>query len=411
MKNRILIFLLSLITATACVEQGMGPIEKDQKAPSPVTNVLVENLPGGAKISYTLPDNPNLLYVKADFNIGGQPQEVKSSYYNNNLIVEGFGDTKEYEVTLYAVSRSEVASPGVKTVVKPLPAAMYDAFSSLVVKESFGGFNTWFENPGKGNIVIGVIRLDTIANEWVEVDNYYTGLQSGVFSVRGQQPISSIYGFFVRDRWNNRTDTLKLRLTPIYEEELDTKLFKDLRSAGNPIPQLPPLPASGQPIVHPTNLSSWPWTRLFDNLTGNTGFHTTEKKDVPFWLPIDLGKEVLLSRYKFWQRMHDNNSTYFYSHGNPHEWEIWGTNTPNDVNSWILLDHQVQVKPSGLPIGQVSNDDVSLARDGHEYEFPVGTKPVRYIAWKHIDSWAAIEGTTGFMHMGELKIWGQYTNK
>jgi hypothetical protein len=184
-----------------------------------------------------------------------------------------------------------------------------------------------------------------------------------------------------------------------------------MRTAGTPIPQIPPLPASGKPIVHPGNSSNWPWIRLFDNLLGNTGFHTSERMDMPFWLPIDLGKEVLLSRYKFWQRMHDNNSTYFYSHGNPHEWEIWGTNTPNDVNSWILLDHQVQVKPSGLPIGQVSNDDVSVARDGHEYEFPVGTKPVRYIAWKHIDSWAAIEGTTGFMHMSELKIWGQYTNK
>ena len=65
------------------------------------------------------------------------------------------------------------------------------------------------------------------------------------------------------------------------------------------------------------------------------------------------------------------------------------------------------IKPSGLPIGQNSNEDIDVANAGQEYEFPENAPAVRYIAWKAIDCWGAIEGQTGFFHLFELSIWGQ----
>src|SRR5690606_10232766 len=117
------------------------------------------------------------------------------------------------------------------------------------------------------------------------------------------------------------------------------------------------------------------------------------------------GQKVKFSRYKVYQR--NSNGTYIYNHGNPHEWQLWGTNTPTDVNSWVMLDHRIMIKPSGLPLGQYTNDDLEAVNSGHEYEVSIDAPAVRYLAWKHIDNWAAIEGTSGHLHIAELEFWGQ----
>ncbi|ACU02934.1 MULTISPECIES: DUF5000 domain-containing lipoprotein [Pedobacter] len=408
-KTILTLFMLVSVVMSSCKEETLKPLYGEKGAPKPVTNASVENIAGGAIISYTLPDDANLLYVKAEYERQGKMVVSKSSFYKKSVLIEGLGDTNPREVKLYAVGTGEEASAPIKVTINPLAPPIFGVMQSLAIRESFGGMNVKFLNPASTgerpyNIVIGVVVWDDKLSEWKDVDAYYTGLASGGFSVRGLEAKPRKFGFFVKDTWDNRTDTLQKEMTPIYEEQL--KAAVDVRKKF-PIPQIRPLPVDGSLLAEPGNLSSWPFTNLFDNQIGNNGFHSNEKNPLPAWFPMDLGKVTRLSRYKIWQRMHDDNSTYFYSHGNPHEWEIWGTNTPADQNSWVMLDHQIMVKPSGLPVGQVSNDDVEIARAGHEYEFPLDAPAVRYIAWKHIDNWASIQGTLGFLHMSELRIWGQ----
>ncbi|WP_262247892.1 DUF4959 domain-containing protein [Parapedobacter soli] len=403
------LLLFIAVVASSCEEEILTSPYEDSGAPKPITNATVENIAGGAVISYTLPDDPNLLYVKAEYERHGEIVASKSSFYKKSVRVEGLGDTNPREIKLYAVSRGEKESEPTMVTINPLPPSIFDVMESLVIKESFGGMNVQFLNPESTgetpyNIVIGVVAFDEELKEWRDVDAHYTGLASGAFSVRGLEAVKRQFGFFVKDTWDNVTDTVAMELTPIYEEELGAPSYA---RAKFPVPQTTPLPIDGSPIAEPGNLGSWPFDRLFDGVIGNNGFHSNEKNPLPAWFAMDFGEKVRLSRYKVWQRMHDNNETYFYSHGNPHEWEIWATNDPNDVNSWVLLDHRVMVKPSGLPIGLVSNDDVETARNGHEYELPIETAAYRYIAWKHIDNWASIQGSLGFLHMSELKFWGQ----
>lgn len=410
-KKFLALFLSMSLAFSGCEEEMREPMDKNGGGVQAIESPVVENIAGGAIIRYALPDDPDLLYVKAVYERNGKPVESKASYFKNFVLVEGLGDTRQREVTLYAVSRSEKASAPVTVKINPLAPAITGTLASLDVLESFGGMSVKFQNPESkperpNNIVIGVLLWDEVLQEWKEVDAHYTGLAGGAFAVRGLEAVEQKFGLFVKDTWGNHTDTIEQVLTPIYEEELDVSKISYAKGK-YPVPQKAPLPVTGSPVLEPGNLSSWPITKLFDDQIGNNGFHTTERQPVPIWIPLDLGITARLSRYKLWQRMHDNNSTYFYSHGNPHEWEIWGTNTPNDPSSWVLLDHRVMVKPSGLPVGQVNNDDVEIARAGHEYEFPLGTPAVRYVAFKHIDSWAAIEGTTGFLHMSEMKFWGQ----
>ncbi|RBL90876.1 DUF5000 domain-containing lipoprotein [Chitinophaga flava] len=395
---------LSVAILYACKEDKMMPVSNDKTAPGPVSNASVVPQAGAAEISYSLPDDQNLSYVRAEFEINGEKKEAKSSYFKRSIRVEGFGDTAFHTVKLFAVSRGEVSSIPVEVKVKPLPPAIWQVFKSLAVTEAFGGLQVKFSNLDRGKIVIGTVLYDPKAKEWRNINNFYYGLDSGRFTVRGLQPVKQQFGLYVKDRWDNKSDTLKFELTPIYEEQLDRNKFVSAMKKKYPIPQVAPLPKTpGVQIVEPGNLSSWPIENMWNGVIGNEGFHTTENKDVPIWIPIDLGVKAVISRYKIWQRQ----AGYIYNHGNPHEWELWGTNNPMDVNSWVKLDHQIMEKPSGLPLGQNSNEDIDAAAAGQEYELPIGTPAVRYIAWKHIDSWAAIDGIIGHLHISEIAIWGQ----
>lgn len=413
-KYLLSVFLLVAVMILSCQEEERTPILDDGNPPGPVTSTLVEAIPGGAKISYTLPDNPNLLYVKAVYDRNGEEVIAKASYYKNFIIVEGLGDTQSRKVTLYAVSRSEKVSSPVEVTITPLAPPIHKVLASLDIEESFGGMNIYFENEASttarpSNIIIYTLGWNSVLNEWEEVNSFYTALAFGKFSIRGLPPVKRKFAFVVKDTYENRTDTLEKELTPVYEEELDYSKIVDRRTSGaKPIPQIAPLDASGKVGVV-GNLGSWPFSNMFnDVMNTNAGFHTNERQPQPMWIPMELvspssGKKVKLSRYKFWQRL-----GYEFNHGTPHEWEIWGTDNPDDVNSWVLLDHQVMVKPSGLPLGQLTNDDRAASAAGMEYEIPIDKPAVKWIAIKHIDNWGGIEGATGFFMISEMKMWGQY---
>ncbi|MGN6531075.1 MAG: DUF4959 domain-containing protein, partial [Ginsengibacter sp.] len=102
--------LLSINFLPGCQKDTNKPIDPDKNAPGPIKSPVVENMGGAAKISYVLPKDQNLLYVRAEYEINGVKKEAKSSFYKNSVVVEGFGDTTEHSVTLYAVSRAVVSS-------------------------------------------------------------------------------------------------------------------------------------------------------------------------------------------------------------------------------------------------------------------------------------------------------------
>jgi len=420
MKNNkliITVWLLVLVTISACKKDDRNPLSKDGSKPDPVSNTQVTNLAGAALISYTLPGNENLLYVKAVYTLKGVQKEVKMSMYQNKLLVEGFGDTQERVVDLYAVSRSEVKSEPVSVTIKPLTPPIINVFKSIKTDSTFGGINVKYTNVDSANIVFEVLVLDSVG-DWQHADFNYTSMKQGAFNVRGFPPVERTWGIYVRDRWDNHSDTLRTKITPIYEEALDKTKFNDVRTTyAKFIPQFDPLPNSGLPIANAVDYNStYVMKNLYDdNVTSM--FHTKEKYDLPVWIPIDLDKsgasKFILSRFKIWQR----TGNYAFNHGNPHHWEIWGTNKPGVVSTnpnntdpnagWVKLGEWVMTKPSGWEVGQNSNEDNDAANNGQEYEFPNGVPPVRYIGWKNIDSWGSIDGYTGFFHLFELSLWGQ----
>ena len=52
-----------------CEEDLKEPLFQDSDVPGPVTSPVVENLPGAAVITYGLPQDQDLLYVKAEYDL------------------------------------------------------------------------------------------------------------------------------------------------------------------------------------------------------------------------------------------------------------------------------------------------------------------------------------------------------
>src|SRR3546814_16366339 len=109
-------------------------------------NVLVGKLNGVSKIIYILPGDEDLFYVLSETEALRGKIHAKSSLYSNNVLIEGFGDTKAREVTLYAVDRGENRSEPVTVTINPLTPPMQMVRNTVDIKEDFGGVNIQFEN-------------------------------------------------------------------------------------------------------------------------------------------------------------------------------------------------------------------------------------------------------------------------
>lgn len=385
-----LLFLIALLASgvAACQKEVHGPLSDGGETPDTLRNVTVAALPGAARITYTLPDNAGILYVRADYeNRPGVKREIKASFYNNSLIVDGFGDTAAHTVNLYVVSRSEHASRPVTISVKPLEPAVVTVFRSLAVREDFGGVNITFKNESKADIAIVTLTDDSLGI-FGQTDIHYTSSPGAAYSLRGFAATKRAFGFFVKDRWGNQSDTLRGEYTPLYEKLMDKSKFREVDLPGDvgygwglPMPNL--------------------WNGVF---SGYDMWHSADKLDgMPMWITFDMGVTAQLSRIGLWQRQQEG---YLYAQNNLKQFEIWGAVNPPADGSWDnwtkLAEHTV-VKPSNLPIGQISQEDLDAAAAGEQMDIPLTAPRVRYIRVKILKTWT--EG--GYAaNIAEMSFWG-----
>ena len=209
MKYRLL-GMATLLLAYACNEDlsYREPAGTSKGAPQQVSEVEVKNYPGKATISYSLPADPDLLYVKATYTLAsGKVMDVKSSYFVDSLVVEGFADTQEHEIKLYTVNRQEVHSEPISVKVKPLEAPIWSVLESIDIRDAFGGYKLTAVN--KYQEAIGILIMEqNVLKEW-EVDNnlsVYTSVDSVLSQRSGMDTLTRHFGIAIRDRWNNKHD-------------------------------------------------------------------------------------------------------------------------------------------------------------------------------------------------------------
>lgn len=392
--------MLAIFSLYACSETELQPIEKSTKAPGKVTVTEIVNTPGGAIITYTLPNDPDLLYVMARYEEKGVAKEFKASFYTNWLLIDGLSKEEEYTVNLTAVNRSGKASEVVPVKIIPLKPPVREVFESLKGAPTFGGIEISYENSSGAFVAIGVLTTDA-EGALYEHDTYYSSQPGAIFSVRGFGDGEREFRVYVKDKWGNLSDTVSFRVTPIGEIELDKSLFREMKLRGDAVSTA----WGGQ--------MRFIWDdRAFGDNEGNWGLHTGNvATGAPMFITFDLGVMATLSRFKLWPIMDDK---HIYNDMSPRNYEIWGRTEPIDQNTddgdffpyWFKMGDVENVKPSGLPVGTLTDDDRAAARRGDELVLNYNEHTTRYIRIRCIKNW---NGNSN-MCFSEVSFWATTIN-
>lgn len=392
MKKQIYFFAALLITILwyGCKKEGrIDHLDDNAPAPTQIASVSQVATPGGAILTYKLPKDPNLSYVKAIYEIQpGVFREAKSSIYTDTISIVGYGDTLSHEVKLYSVGKNEKLSPPVSITINPLTPPVKSVFRELTLLASFGGVKVLFKNSLQANIAIVLMMDSTGLDDWAPVSTFYTKALEGSFSARGYDSTERRFAVFVRDRWHNISDTLMKQLKPLYEMEIPKDKFRSVH-----------LP--GDQWQNTENLTmEKAWDGLLD---WNSSFASTNASKIPHWFTIDLGQKVMLSRMKEHQFPND----HLYRGSAVKAFEIWGSNAPDADGGWTqwqLFGSFKSFKPSGLPLGTLNNDDINYGHFmGEDFDFENVIPAVRYIRFKTTESYSS----AGQVTISELTFWGQ----
>ncbi|MBY5958770.1 DUF4959 domain-containing protein [Membranicola marinus] len=389
MNGRFICFILISYLLIACDAEEKKPLVDVGGQPQAIFNIRVENKPGGAKIYYSLPDDPSMLYVMAEYRTTdkGDVQRVKSSVFKNFIELEGFGREQTYQIKLYGVNRAEHKSTPVDVTIHPERPYVHSLYDSLKVSAAFGGVAINLKNIDEVDNVVHISYKDSIG-EWVDYDRYYSNSKEVYYAVRGFEAKPTQFAFWITDKWQNSSDTLFAELTPLYEEELDKSLWKDAAL----------LDDFNDPLYGPLSQLWTPGSRTYFFQNKNN----IEASGMPTWITIDLGKNYFIGRMKLNQVSHSN--TWRYGSCSPRLFQIYGSNSPStDWNKWDLLGDFESIKPSELPVGQLSDADLKRNAEGEDFSFQSSDQSYRYVRFKALETW----GNVQYMCALELTLWGQ----
>lgn len=397
--------LLSMFCLMGCgQDEKIGLDPTDNIAPGIPTDISVENINGGAIISYTAPKDDDLLCVVATYMINGIERITKASPYTNKLKVEGFGEEKSYQVALKSVDKSKNESSSVQVTVNPTTPPVKAIFTSLKVEDSFGGVKLSWKNPTEANIIVE--SYEKKADEWVALEKgtFYSSTKEGAGTIRGYDPKPVTFRFRIRDRWDNYSDYMETNNTPIEEIEIDKSKFKEITK----------LPGDVVPM------SRLPIRNIWDGDKVKNCFHAGGTDGIGMSITFDMGQVAKLSRFKMWQRT--ESEAWIYSHNNLKHYIVYGCTEITeamrnsghegedgkiypDFEGWTEVLDTWCYKPSG-DSGKVTNEDKEYILNGDEHEVPTDVPAVRYIRIYMIENWSG----GNIPQIGEMTFWGQIIN-
>jgi hypothetical protein len=398
--KKIVLFIavfLPAIVFNGCKEDPVERTMLDKTIPGQVQNPVLQTLPGGARITYSLPDDKDLMYVKAVYTLNGVEKNATAAIYDKYLEVAGFGTTDEQTIRLYCVDMAENHSAPVILKFRPDTPPIRQIEETIRMQAIFGGIQINWENLKNAQISMYFLAADSVGDLFT-ADVLYTSIKDGEFKLRGFPAEKRRFGVYVRDRWDNRSDTTWGELTPYFEKELDRNKFKRYILPGD----------------NDTDFAGvLTFDKLWDGQNGEnteTYWHTSIGRD-PMLFTIDLGTEAKMSRYTLWHRLN-----YEYKQYCPKRWKVYGTNKikPETAENywkaaeggwktdWTLLVDCYSFKPSG-EFNDITQEDRDYGKAGFEFDMPLDAPPVRYLRFHVTETWS---GST-MLHFGELKFWGE----
>jgi hypothetical protein len=392
------LIVLLLAVVYGCNEENVGQPATDSVAPGILKSLEYEAMPGGARISYQLPTDLDLLYVKAVYTINGKEKTATSTLYNKYIDVMGFGNTNPQSITLYSVDRSGNQSEGVNLSIVPGEPPIWSIRESLRIEPTFSGVKLLWDNPTQTDIEVYLLVEDSVTGKLKLSDFRFSNGVDGKFSVYGFESTERLFAAYIRDRWDNYSDTLQNVITPFYEEELDKSLFR-------------------RQILPNDHSIDWPgdlWAYMFDGRYNVTQKWHTNQYTYPMCFTVDLGQLVKLSRATLWPRYGDDLSGYRVN--NLKYWDVYGIDKLPDnylsmgdeywkydwQKDWQFLGAHEAFKPSGMDNPIITAEDEAYVLKGWSNDFDQDAPPVRYVRYHIKTMWG---GGIAFQ-VCELTFWG-----
>lgn len=416
MKNTIycLSAFATILTFNSCKNDDIEPW-----GAGPLEEYTVTPINGGAIITYRIPDDPDILYVMAEYERNGETFTEKASVYSNSLRIEGFHNVGEVQARLYKVNKEEQKSDPLEIKFTPGESLISIAKNSLALKTTFGGILASWENPECTELGVRLMTEDSTTSKLETDDMYFSSIPNESHSFRGYEPKKTRFGISFEDKWGNVSDTIEYTATP-YVETLVPKPFADYRSY--------------IPYDNATNLSTYyTFSRLWDNIIPTSSSYNgwlTRNGSSGRSFTIDIQRVVKLSRIV----THAYRSQP-YGQVNITGYELWGAKSIDydklsDPPYW-LDEESVRagaiagVDPTTELPSKTFKDDweflgefyfpdyrsdatatSAFAASGAEFELNLEAEPVRYLRFIIRQVSMAEPSPNNYFSMGEITLYG-----
>src|SRR5690606_3452313 len=281
------------------------PISGSVGKPDKVTDVAVKSVPGGAVINYKVPNDNNILGVKAVHQRNGKKVETLVSFYDNILNIEGFVDNASHLVQLITVNRALEESEPVEVSFTPLEAPINIVKRSVQISPDFGGPRFQWVNEHKSPLTFEMFTPDSLGR--LSLSKVLVSSSAIMqHTIRGYQADEIPVAMVIHDRFGNISDTIYppgKKIIPLFEE----KISKNNMS-----------------IVFLDNDADFglhdgrPEYVIDDD--ENTFGHTNNNT-LPSAITIDMGRKVKMSRFVITNR---NYWGHAFSWGNIRTFEVYG---------------------------------------------------------------------------------------
>ncbi|MCD2424646.1 DUF4959 domain-containing protein [Niabella pedocola] len=389
MKSHFFLLLLTACLFVACTKTGNVPISKSLGKPQPVTEISVQNLAGGALISYKIPNQEDILGVKAVYTLSnGKQLESSSSFYENKLTVMGFNDLQPHEVNIYTVNRAQELSDPVKVQVQPLESPISKTIKTMHIISDFGGAQYQWKNEYRSPLTFEFFTPDSLGRMQL-VRVITSNADSAIQSIRGYNPVPRKFSVVIKDNYGNRSDSIAPptgTVTPLYEAKLNKSRMTVMKLAND------------------QNFTNWEGMDGYIIDDDHNTFGHSPANSLPAPFTVDLAGLAKISRIVIFQRKFSDS---YYNWGNPREFDVYGRvdkpSQSGDWGEWTKIMSGEITKPSGASGGTVTDEDLRVAENGHEFVFGLDQPPMRYIRIVIRSTW----GGTTFTHPADVDFYGE----
>ena len=386
------ILLIPIITLIGCKDDE----NQDSTPPGSLTIENITPTNGGGIISYTLPNDSDILFVRAEYtnSLGIDVYRVSSSH-NDSIEIDGLNQNTPVQVRLFVIDENENMSQPVAVEFTPLPSFIFLVQESISIAPELGGVKIEWDNIAEKTVYV---HLHIVNGGEEEIRILSSNSPSESIFVRGLESIEMTFLTKVEDFDGNITHLEeKATLTPLFEEMIDKStwtLMSQLSVNGNAWEG--ETTAFWDDIVDTAETNSDnSYFIIWRDQNGGT-------LDWPLDIVINLNKNVRIHRFKVWQRAFWYNGPtgipYYFQEENMRSFDLYASNNSVD---WTLLG-QFDIGDPSDENGNIPQDFIDAAADGHDFDLEGVSEKFNYLKFSITSNY----GSDTYVHGSEITLWG-----